>query len=119
MSSNVFWLGVGFAGQAMFSMRFLIQWLSTEKHRKSVIPVAFWHFSILGGAILLAYAIYRADPVFILGQAAGLLIYSRNLHFVLKERKARQASPETPRADPGYREAEPAAQPYTGTGTRS
>lgn len=91
MTYNTFWLGVGFLGQAMFSMRFLIQWLSTEKHRRSVIPVAFWHFSLLGGAILLAYSIYRADPVFILGQAAGLFIYSRNLYFVLKERKTAAA----------------------------
>lgn len=92
MNYSAFWLGIGFAGQALFSMRFLIQWLSTEKHRRSVIPVAFWHFSILGGATLLAYAIHRADPVFIVGQASGLFIYSRNLYFVLKERKSRQAS---------------------------
>jgi len=89
MNYNVFWLAIGFAGQAMFSMRFLVQWLSTEKHRRSVIPVAFWYFSILGGATLLAYAIHRADPVFIVGQAAGLFIYSRNLYFVLQERKER------------------------------
>lgn len=95
MTHSVFWLCVGFTGQALFSMRFLIQWLSTEKHRKSVIPVAFWHFSILGGAMLLAYAIYRSDPVFILGQATGLLIYSRNLYFVLKERKAQPAEPDS------------------------
>ena len=88
MNYNVLWLTVGFAGQAMFSMRFLIQWLYTEKQRKSVIPVAFWYFSILGGATLLAYAIHRKDPVFIVGQGAGLFIYSRNLYFVLKERKS-------------------------------
>lgn len=87
---DMLWLAVGFAGQALFSMRFLIQWLSSEKHRRSVIPVAFWHFSIVGGATLLAYAIHRADPVFIVGQASGLFIYSRNLYFVLKERKTQQ-----------------------------
>lgn len=85
MTPNAFWLAVGFTGQLMFSMRFLLQWLSTEKRRKSVIPVAFWYFSILGGVILLAYAIYRADPVFIAGQGTGLFIYSRNLYFVYKE----------------------------------
>lgn len=96
MSYNVFWLAVGFTGQAMFSMRFLVQWLSTEKQRKSVIPIAFWYFSILGGATLLAYALHRADPVFIVGQGAGLLIYSRNLYFVLKERKSSRESGENP-----------------------
>ncbi len=92
MNYNVFWLAVGFTGQAMFSARFLIQWLSTEKQRRSVIPVAFWYFSILGGATLFAYAVHRADPVFIVGQGAGLFIYSRNLYFVLKERRADQAA---------------------------
>ena len=79
MSVTAIWLGVGFLGQAMFSMRFLIQWLTSEKQGKSVIPTAFWYFSIAGGVTLLAYAIWRADPVFIVGQAAGLLIYARNL----------------------------------------
>lgn len=91
MNYSVLWLGVGFAGQALFSMRFLIQWLHTERHRRSVIPVAFWYFSLLGGATLLTYAIHRADPVFIVGQAAGLFIYSRNLYFIIKERQSRQS----------------------------
>lgn len=98
MNYNVFWLAVGFTGQAMFSMRFLVQWLSTEKQRKSVIPIAFWYFSILGGATLLAYAIHRADPVFIVGQGAGLFIYSRNLYFVLKERHSGEAAAGNRRA---------------------
>ncbi len=76
------WVAVGFLGQAMFSMRFLIQWISSEKRRESVIPIAFWYFSIAGGATLLAYAIHRLDPVFIVGQAAGLLVYARNLYFI-------------------------------------
>ena len=80
------WLGIGFLGQAMFSMRFLVQWLQSERQRRSIIPVAFWYFSILGGVTLLAYAIYREDPVFILGQGAGLVIYSRNLYFIWQER---------------------------------
>jgi lipid-A-disaccharide synthase-like uncharacterized protein len=96
MSYSALWLGVGFLGQAMFSMRFLIQWFYTEKHRRSVIPIAFWYFSLLGGATLLTYAIHRADPVFIVGQGAGLLIYSRNLYFIMKERKARRAVDRDP-----------------------
>ena len=76
------WVMVGLSGQLMFSMRFIIQWLSSERARKSVMPVAFWYFSLAGGVILLAYAIYRRDPVFILGQATGLLIYGRNLWLI-------------------------------------
>ena len=81
------WLAVGFLGQALFSARFLVQWLSSEKMKKSVIPKAFWYFSVAGGATLLAYAIHRQDPVFIVGQAAGLFIYARNLQFLWRERK--------------------------------
>jgi lipid-A-disaccharide synthase-like uncharacterized protein len=86
MQGATIWLIVGFTGQALFSMRFLVQWLSSERQRRSVIPVAFWFFSIAGGVILLSYAIYRQDPVFIVGQATGLFIYSRNLYFVKLER---------------------------------
>jgi lipid-A-disaccharide synthase-like uncharacterized protein len=76
------WVVVGLAGQLMFSMRFLIQWISSERAKKSVMPVAFWYFSLGGGVILLSYAIYRRDPVFIIGQATGLFIYSRNLWLI-------------------------------------
>ena len=86
MDKETFWLIVGFLGQGLFSARFLIQWLKSEKEKKSVFPIAFWYFSIAGGMALLAYAIYRQDPVFILGQGSGLLIYLRNLYFVLNER---------------------------------
>jgi lipid-A-disaccharide synthase-like uncharacterized protein len=81
------WLVVGFLGQALFSARFIVQWLSSEKLKKSVIPRTFWYFSLAGGATLLAYAIHRRDPVFIVGQAAGLLIYARNLQFLWRERQ--------------------------------
>jgi lipid-A-disaccharide synthase-like uncharacterized protein len=81
------WLIVGFIGQALFSARFLVQWLSSEKIKKSVIPKAFWYFSVAGGATLLAYAIHRRDPVFIVGQASGLFIYARNLQFIWRERE--------------------------------
>ena len=76
------WLAIGFFGQVMFFGRFFVQWIASEKARKSVIPNTFWYFSIAGGAILLIYSIYRQDPVFIAGQSLGLLIYLRNLHFI-------------------------------------
>lgn len=85
--AELIWVLVGLGGQVMFMMRFLLQWIATEKARKSVIPVSFWWFSIGGAAILLAYAIYRRDPVFILGQSLGFFIYARNLWFVYQERR--------------------------------
>jgi lipid-A-disaccharide synthase-like uncharacterized protein len=91
-SSLLSWLIIGFAGQALFSLRFLVQWLASERQKKSVIPAAFWYLSIGGGAVLLLYAIHRHDPVFILGQLTGLLIYARNLYLVRRERRA-SASP--------------------------
>jgi lipid-A-disaccharide synthase-like uncharacterized protein len=81
------WVVIGFAGQALFSMRFLYQWIASERLRRSVIPEAFWYFSMAGGVTLLAYAIYREDPVFIVGQAAGLVIYSRNIYFVWRHKR--------------------------------
>lgn len=81
------WLVVGLAGQMLFSARFLLQWIASEKQRRSVIPVAFWWFSIGGGLTLLVYAVSRADPVFILGQGAGLVIYTRNLYFIYREKR--------------------------------
>lgn len=87
ISQETIWLGIGFLGQALFSARFIVQWLKSEKEKKSVFPIAFWYFSIGGGVTLLAYAIYRQDPVFILGQGSGLFIYFRNLYFVLNEKK--------------------------------
>jgi lipid-A-disaccharide synthase-like uncharacterized protein len=85
MEQYTIWLAIGFLGQAMFSMRFLIQWIYSERHRRSLIPVPFWYFSVAGGSLLLAYAIYRLDPVFIVGQAGGLLIYGRNLYFIHRQ----------------------------------
>ena len=77
---------VGFAGQGLFAMRFIIQWLSSEKQAKSVIPIAFWYFSIGGGSVLFLYAIWRQDLVFMSGQGLGLFIYLRNLYFVRRSR---------------------------------
>lgn len=81
-------LGFGFAGQALFSARFLIQWIASERQRKSVVPVLFWYFSLGGGLTLFLYAAYRQDPVFMLGQGFGLLVYSRNLWLIRHERRA-------------------------------
>ena len=83
---NMIWLVIGFAGQALFSLRFLVQWWASERQKRSVIPVAFWFFSLAGGLTLLSYAIYRRDPVFIVGQAGGLFIYLRNLYFIYLNR---------------------------------
>ena len=85
MEKTTVWLVIGFLGQACFFARFFVQWLASERRKKSVFPVAFWYFSVLGGVILLAYALYRHDPVFILGQATGLSIYFRNLYFIKQE----------------------------------
>ena len=77
-----FFMVLGFIGQFFFSMRFVVQWIASEKHKKSVVPLSFWIFSVLGSSLLLIYAIYRKDPVFILGQAPNLLIYFRNIWFI-------------------------------------
>ena len=82
-----FWLIFGFTGQLMFSMRFIVQWNASERKKESVIPVAFWYFSLAGGLIVLAYAIYRMDPVFILAYLPGNFIYIRNLYFIYKRRR--------------------------------
>jgi lipid-A-disaccharide synthase-like uncharacterized protein len=77
------WVVLGFIAQGLFTMRFVVQWVASERARASVIPVAFWLFSIGGGVLLLIYALYRRDPVFIAGQALGLLVYIRNLYFIV------------------------------------
>jgi lipid-A-disaccharide synthase-like uncharacterized protein len=82
------WLALGLTGQVFFSARFLIQWVASERRKASVVPTAFWWFSIGGGLCLLTYAIHRADPVFILGQSAGLIVYIRNLILLRRQKKA-------------------------------
>lgn len=82
------WVVVGLFGQVMFSMRFIIQWLTSEREKRSVIPDVFWWFSLGGGIILFSYALHRADPVFILGQSMGIFIYSRNLWLIHAAKKA-------------------------------
>ncbi len=93
LSAEAIWIGIGLVGQAMFFMRFLLQWIASEKAKRSVIPDIFWYFSIAGATILLSYAIYRQDPVFILGQSMGFLIYFRNLYFIKKNRSAAAPDP--------------------------
>jgi lipid-A-disaccharide synthase-like uncharacterized protein len=82
------WIILGFIAQGLFTMRFLVQWIASERAGRSVIPLAFWIFSIGGGLLLLIYALYRRDAVFIAGQGFGVFVYLRNLYFVLRERKA-------------------------------
>lgn len=86
MKTEWIWLSIGFFGQGLFACRFLVQWLYSERNKRSMIPIAFWYFSITGGLTLLIYAIYRRDPVFILGQSTGLFIYLRNLQLIRREK---------------------------------
>lgn len=81
------WIVLGFVAQGLFTMRFVVQWLASEREKRSVVPIAFWFFSLGGGALLLIYAIQRQDPVFIAGQAMGLFIYVRNLWLIFNERR--------------------------------
>ena len=85
--AELIWVLVGLGGQLMFMTRFLVQWIVSEKARKSVIPISFWWLSIGGAAILLTYAIWRRDPVFILGQSLGFFIYTRNLWLIYAEKR--------------------------------
>ncbi len=88
---NNMWLAIGFAGQLLFGSRFIIQWLASEKAKKSVMPLAFWFLSIGGGLTLLSYAIWRRDPVFITGQSLGIFIYGRNLMLIRREKQRKAA----------------------------
>lgn len=85
-SYDVYWLVLGFIAQFIFFLRFLVQWIATEIKKESHIPVSFWYFSMLGGAGLLGYSLYRQDPVFIVGNSLGLLVYSRNLYFIHRKK---------------------------------
>ena len=86
------WVLLGFVAQGLFTMRFVVQWIASERVGHSVFPLAFWLFSIAGGLLLLAYALYRRDPVFIAGQGFGVFVYLRNLQFVLRDRRAARAA---------------------------
>jgi lipid-A-disaccharide synthase-like uncharacterized protein len=88
VSNLAFWLTIGFVGQALFTARFLVQWVVSEKQRDSVVPVAFWWLSLLGGTALLSYAISRRDPVIVVGQSMGLFVYVRNLMLIDRARRS-------------------------------
>ena len=84
IGSADWWILVGYVAQILFAMRFVVQWIASERAGRSVVPMAFWIFSIGGGLMLLGYALYRKDPVFIIGQAFGVFVYLRNLQFILR-----------------------------------
>lgn len=86
-TTELLWVLFGLFAQALFMMRFLLQWIASERAKRSVVPVAFWYFSLAGGLTLLAYAVHRRDPVFILGQALGTVIYIRNLWLIHAEHR--------------------------------
>jgi len=102
--SDTVWTAVGFIGQTIFGMRFVIQWLASERARRSVVPVSFWHLSLVGTIILLAYSIYRIDPVFIAGFSLNLVIYLRNLYFIYRKppvQSAQAAAAQEAQPPPG------------------
>jgi lipid-A-disaccharide synthase-like uncharacterized protein len=109
-TTELVWLFIGFAAQLMFSMRFILQWIASEKAKRSIVPEVFWYFSVAGGAMLFAYAIYRGDPVFILGQGMGLLIYVRNIHMIWRE-KAEKAEVERAANAPAHGALQPGRDP--------
>ncbi|MBB4007645.1 lipid-A-disaccharide synthase N-terminal domain-containing protein [Allorhizobium taibaishanense] len=86
-TADLIWLGLGVVAQLMFSLRFIIQWLVSEKQKRSVIPAAFWWFSVIGGIMLLAYGIHRGEPIIMLGQGLGIVVYIRNLMLLHQGRK--------------------------------
>lgn len=89
MGKETLWLFIGFAGQAAFTGRFALQWLYSEYKKRSIIPVGFWYLSLVGSALLLAYAVFRRDPVFILGQSFGFIVYCRNLQLLARDKERR------------------------------
>lgn len=85
------WVVIGFIGQGLFSARFIVQWFASERARRSIIPLSFWYFSLVGGLVLLSYAIYKRDPVFIVGQMTGVVVYVRNLYLIRSGRQKAEA----------------------------
>jgi lipid-A-disaccharide synthase-like uncharacterized protein len=90
-SEAAIWIGIGFVGQGFFSARFLVQWIASERARRSIVPMAFWYFSLFGGLVLLSYAIHKRDPVFIVGQATGLFVYVRNIYLIFSGQRRAEA----------------------------
>jgi len=83
-AADLIWMSIGVLGQLMFAGRFIVQWIASEKAKRSVMPVTFWYLSIIGGLIVLAYGIRSLEPVIILGQLPGVVVYSRNLWLIHK-----------------------------------
>src|SRR5207248_7952068 len=106
---EIVWIGIGFLGQFLFMMRSLWQWIQSERQRRSIIPIAFWYFSLAGGMTLFAYAVHRRDPVFITGQSLGLVVYTRNLLLMVAKNERvhrlckRACGSAWPRSQPGTR----------------
>lgn len=94
--NEILLLVIGFSGQSLFFMRFFVQWLYSEKHKRSLIPIAFWYFSLGGSFLLLIYSVLRKDIVFMVGQSAGFLIYFRNLYLIHREKRDKEQNLETP-----------------------
>ena len=86
-AQDVLWLGIGLTGQVLFMMRFIVQWIHSERHGQSLIPVSFWYLSLSGGLIVLAYGLHKLDPVIILGQLPGTIVYTRNLMLLNRANK--------------------------------
>jgi lipid-A-disaccharide synthase-like uncharacterized protein len=99
-STEITWLAIGFLGQSVFFMRWVVQWLASERSAESRVPIGFWYMSLIGGLITLTYALYRKDPVFIAGQSVGTLVYLRNLMLIHKSASGRSPRNETSDAPP-------------------
>ena len=98
MTVDRLWLILGLAGQAIFGGRFIVQWIASERRRESHVPIVFWYLSLLGGAITLAYAIHKKDPVFIIGQGSGLIVYVRNLMLIYRAQRNTETTTSPDRA---------------------
>jgi lipid-A-disaccharide synthase-like uncharacterized protein len=90
-TETTLWIIIGFVGQALFSARFFVQWVASERAKRSIVPKAFWYFSLVGGVVLLSYAIHKRDPVFIVGQSTGVFVYLRNLYLIRTGRQKAEA----------------------------
>jgi lipid-A-disaccharide synthase-like uncharacterized protein len=86
MSDERFWIGLGLLAEALFGARVLVQWLASERLRRSVVPPMYWYLSLAGGVMLLTYAVYRLDPIFIVGEAFGVLVFARNVVLIRRTR---------------------------------
>ena len=87
---DLIWLCIGLVGQTLFMMRFIVQWIYSERHKQSLIPVSFWYFSLIGGLTVLAYGVHKAEPVIILGQLPGTIVYARNLILIRRNTNVSQ-----------------------------